>query len=73
MTNHTESAAHYAIQHEHANDLNELKRLREVNAELVAALRDVLPILRAMRFTIGLSHDHSVAIAARAALAKASK
>lgn len=34
MTDHTAQAAHYAIQHDHANDLTELNRLREVNAGL---------------------------------------
>lgn len=55
MTDHTAQAAHYAIQHDHANDLAELRRLREVNAELVAVLNDVIRILVAVRYTGGLS------------------
>jgi hypothetical protein len=71
MTDHTEAAAHYAIQHEHANDLNELKRLREVNAELVAALKLCAAVCAGN--TTNKRGLVEALEAARAALAKASK
>lgn len=41
MTDHTTAAAHYIAQADHANDFGDLQRLREVNADLLAALQMV--------------------------------